>query len=135
MEALPPQRLGVYAARRPSFDDPPPRLSRESTLDIHHSLPAPAFTEGERNFGRLIKICCLVIIALAVIYGAMERLKGILIPFMLALALTYLLSPLIDCLSCRHHTDEECARKAAAASRPRAGQNEKLHIPNRVRDG
>ena len=67
-------------------------------------LQAPHFTESERNFGRLLKLGCLAIIALAVVYVAMEKLKAILIPFMLALALSYLLTPLIDALSCRHDT-------------------------------
>lgn len=54
----------------------------------------------EHEFARLIKLCCLVIIALAVVYMAMDRLEAIMIPFFLALALSYLLTPLIECLSC-----------------------------------
>jgi len=42
------------------------------------------------------------VIALAVVYMAMDRLEEILIPFCLALALSYLLQPLIDCFSCRN---------------------------------
>lgn len=60
------------------------------------------FNETERNFGRLIKLTCLVVIAIAVIFLAMERLRDIVIPFMLALALSYLLTPLIDALSCKN---------------------------------
>jgi predicted PurR-regulated permease PerM len=70
-------------------------------LMVRATLDAPTFTDAQRDLGRLIKLAALVIIALAVIYTAMDRLEAIIIPFMLALALAYLLTPLIDCLSCK----------------------------------
>jgi len=42
-----------------------------------------------------------MIISGGVVYTAMDRLQDILIPFLLAVALSYLLGPLVDLLSCR----------------------------------
>lgn len=51
-----------------------------------------------------IHTVCLVICALAVIAAAAYYLKSVLIPFVLARALAYLLLPVIDLLSCsRQH--------------------------------
>lgn len=60
----------------------------------------PEMTSTEREYSRLFKVTCLMVIAAGVIYVGMDRLQGILIPFLLALAMTYLLKPLIDLLSC-----------------------------------
>ena len=49
----------------------------------------------------MIKVTCLVVIATAVVYMAMDKLEAILIPFFIALALSYLLTPLIDFFSCK----------------------------------
>ena len=65
-------------------------------------ITAPQMTDAEHNLARLIKLCCLVIITSAVIYLAMDRLEAILIPLMIAVAFSYLLTPLIDAFSCRH---------------------------------
>lgn len=56
---------------------------------------------AEMRVGYGIMIACLMIIALGVIYTAMDRLQAILIPFVLSVALAYLLTPLVDLLSCR----------------------------------
>ncbi len=55
----------------------------------------------ELRNGYIIMIGCLMVISGAVVYTAMERLQDILIPFLLAVALSYLLAPLVDLLSCR----------------------------------
>ena len=65
-------------------------------------------SNNERNYARIIKLTCLCIIALAVIYLAMDRLEAILIPFFLALALAYLLTPLIEFFSCKNVPNCAC---------------------------
>lgn len=55
----------------------------------------------ETRSGYYIMTACLMVIAASVIYSGMDRLHSILVPFVLALALSYLLSPLVDLLSCR----------------------------------
>ena len=60
-----------------------------------------ALTESERTFSHYIKLLCLVIIATAVVYTAMDQLEKILVPFVLAVALSYLLTPLVNVLSCK----------------------------------
>ena len=65
-------------------------------------------SDSEKKFSHLIKHSALSIIAIAVVYLAMDRLESILIPFLLAVALSYLLSPLVDLLSCRN---QQCSCK------------------------
>ena len=65
--------------------------------------------QKEMRIGSIIVIACLMTIALAVVYMAMDRLHAILIPFVLALALSYLLSPLVDLLSCDGRLPRVCA--------------------------
>ena len=55
---------------------------------------------SEMRVGYIIMISCLMIIALGVIFTFMDRLQEILIPFVLAVALSYLLTPLVNFLSC-----------------------------------
>ena len=85
---------------------PNPIISRPFTShrrsSVTHMITAPQMTDAEHNLARLIKLCCLVIITSAVIYLAMDRLEAILIPLMIAVAFSYLLTPLIDAFSCRH---------------------------------
>ena len=56
-------------------------------------------SEREKHFDERIRTTCLVIIASAVIIGAMYLLEKIIIPFILAVALKYMLTPIIDLLS------------------------------------
>lgn len=72
-----------------------------SRLPEQHMLVSPELSAQERNLGRIIKLACLLTIALAIVYQAMDRLESILIPFMLAIAISYLLTPLIECLTCK----------------------------------
>ena len=62
----------------------------------------------ELHFDERIRTTCLVIMATAVIFGAMYLLEAIAIPFILALALKYLLTPLIDTLSCSGPAWKKC---------------------------
>jgi len=55
---------------------------------------------SEMRVGYIIMISCLMIIALGVVFTFMDRLQEILIPFVLAVALSYLLTPLVNFLSC-----------------------------------
>ena len=82
------------------FVKSPPGTPRPTSNEP--TLHAPRLASHEREVGTLIKLGCLVVIALGVIYMAMEQLESILIPFMLALAISYLLTPLIDWLSCKN---------------------------------
>ena len=57
-------------------------------------------SDRELHFDERIRTTCLVIIAAAVVYAAMNMLESIIIPFIIALAIKYLLAPLIEWLSC-----------------------------------
>jgi len=58
-----------------------------------------------------IRTLCLVVCAMAVVYFAMWTLSEVLVLFFLAVALKYLLTPLIDFLSCRHPRSELYAER------------------------
>jgi AI-2 transport protein TqsA len=72
-------------------------------------------TAKEQHFDNQIRTACLVILASAVIYSAMHYLQAVLVPFVMALALKYLLTPLIDCISCAGQRDRclSCPRGIA----------------------
>lgn len=82
-----------------SFPAGSPRVTHMESEKFRVDIPH--ISDTERNFARHVKLACLIIIALAIVYMAMDRLEGILIPFVLAVALSYLLTPLIDTLTCR----------------------------------
>ena len=63
---------------------------------MHTLLPKARFTDDEVHLDERIRTLCLVIMALAVLAGAAYYLKNILIPFVLALALAYLLTPISE---------------------------------------
>jgi hypothetical protein len=65
-------------------------------------LPRKPLSKVEGLIDERIRTLCLVVCALAVLYFAMWTLSDVLILFFLAVALKYLLTPLIDFLSCRH---------------------------------
>ena len=90
-----PAKLPSPAAEPPAQSS----LSAQAALSPK-MLTMRELTDTERNVTRMIKVTCLVVIAMAVVYTAMDRLEAILIPFVLALALSYLLKPMIDCFSC-----------------------------------
>ena len=79
--------LGGAASEKPA---PPSLLGTDP-------LSASQQRQDER-----IRTLCLVVLSVAVLGGAAYYLKAILIRFVLALALRYLLMPLIDVLSCAH---------------------------------
>lgn len=82
-----------------------PTTSAPPLMKLNSSIPpnfsASEMTEKEKIFDERIRTAGIFIIAVAVIYGAMYVLRGVMIPFLIAIALKYLLTPLIDCLSCR----------------------------------
>lgn len=63
-----------------------------------------ALTAKESHMDERIRTLCLVILASAVVAAALHYLRNVLVPLVLALALKYLLIPLINVLSC-----ESCA--------------------------
>ena len=80
-----------------------PRLSKHYTFASVPSLIGPGVTElntREKQVDERIRTLCLVILASAVLAATAYYLDEILVPFVLALALKYLLTPLIDALSC-----------------------------------
>ena len=105
MQESPVNRIDVAAAARyPPYGTPaqptPPSITHIESDHFRPMRIAP-MEDHERDFARHVKLACLIIIASAMIYMAMDRLQGILIPFALAVALSYLLTPLIDLLTCR----------------------------------
>ena len=61
-------------------------------------------TESEKDVDEIIRTICFVVAAMAVVAASLWYLKGVLIPFYLALSLKHLLTPLIDALSCAHNS-------------------------------
>ena len=81
---------------------PPPPLTHQDSVDVNSPEPFSheILSARERHFDELIRTLSQVITAMGVVCAAMYFLKDVLIPFFLALALKYLLTPLIDWLSC-----------------------------------
>lgn len=79
----------------------PDTPSRQSSLYIRPEFEHSTMTERQLYFDDRIRTIALVVIASGVVYAGMLYLHTVLIPFFLALALKYLLVPLIDFLSCR----------------------------------
>ena len=73
----------------------------ELRLEPPLTVQATKLGDRELHFDERIRTTCLVIVAAAVVYTAMGLLQSIMIPFIIAVALKYLLTPLIDLLSCR----------------------------------
>jgi len=69
------------------------RVSRPDRYTLH-------LTEIQLQFDERIRTLCLVICASAVLFAAAWYGREILVPFLLALALKYLLCPLVNVLSC-----------------------------------
>ena len=67
-----------------------------------------ALSAREQHFDERIRTICLVVIAAGVIYEAMKVLESIMIPFILAVTLKYLLLPVIDLFSCRNPPFNKC---------------------------
>lgn len=74
---------------------------RQSTDNFSHELTPDALSNIEQHIDERIRTGCLAIIALAVIFAVLDYLKEVLRPFFVALAFKYLLTPVIDFLSCR----------------------------------
>lgn len=89
----------------------PPVLSRStaqhSRESMAHELVPDSLNSVERLLDERIRTSCLVIIASAIILAAMEYLKEILRPFFVALTFRYLLTPIIEFLSCQSRTSRK----------------------------
>ena len=83
----------------------PPLVAREESLDVNALEPfaREALSTTQQHWDQMIRTTSQAITALGVVCAAMYLLKEVLVPFVLALALKYLLTPLIDALSCRGH--------------------------------
>ena len=82
---------------------PPPSIARQDTIDLFEPDPLAheELTGREAYFDERIRTISQAITALGVIAAGMYYLKDVLIPFLLALALKYLLTPLIDYIACQ----------------------------------
>ena len=65
-------------------------------------LGADALSARQQRVDERIRTLCLVVLSVAVVGVGAYQLREILMRLVLALALRYLLTPLIDCLSCLH---------------------------------
>ena len=86
---------------------PPVRLSLSSS-DLH-PVKGPGLTEKEKHHDERIRTLCFVMMACAVLYYLVLTLRDVLVPFFLALAIKYMLTPLVDLLSCRNRAREDTA--------------------------
>ena len=80
--------------REPLLSDEEARPARPSFLG------EDALSARQQRVDERIRTLCLVVLSIAVLGVGLYALRGILIRFVLAVALSYLLSPLIDMLSC-----------------------------------
>ena len=82
-------------------EEPPAKTARQKSAQSPATLlPTGRLSTSEQFMDERIRTLCLVICATAVVASAAYFLQNILIPFVLALALKYLLTPTIDLLSC-----------------------------------
>ena len=86
----------------------PLRVRRVSSSDLH-PVKGPGLTEKEKHHDERIRTLCFVMMACAVLYYLVLTLRDVLVPFFLALAIKYVLTPLINVLSCRHRAHEDTA--------------------------
>tara|TARA_B110001452_G_scaffold260221_1_gene257489 strand:+ start:1059 stop:2393 length:1335 start_codon:yes stop_codon:yes gene_type:complete len=73
-----------------------------------HPVRGRGLTELELHHDERIRTLCFVIMASAVVYGLIFILRAVLVPFFLALAIKYLLTPLINLLSCNKESYPRC---------------------------
>ena len=66
-------------------------------------LSETPLTASEQTLDGKIRTVCFVVIATIMIAFAMHELRHIMVPFFIALALKYVLTPLINLLSCADH--------------------------------
>ena len=90
----------------------PPKVRRVSSSDLH-PVKGPGLTEKERHHDERIRTLCFVMMACAVLYYLVLTLRDVLVPFFLALAIKYVLTPLINVLSCRHRAHEDTAGRCS----------------------
>jgi len=82
---------------------PPSAVATHGETELH-PIKGRGLTELEQHHDERIRTLCFVICAGAVVYGCIYILRSILVPFFLALAFKYMLTPLIMLLSC--HKDK-----------------------------
>ena len=79
---------------------------RTPLLDEREARPSllgsDALSTRQQRQDERIRTLCLVVLSVAVLYMAALYLNTILVRFVLALALRYLIMPLIDIISCQH---------------------------------
>ena len=81
--------------------------SEKPKLEEHlHPIKGPGLTVQEKHHDERIRTLCFVMMAGAVLYYLVLTLRDVLVPFFLALAIKYVLTPLINVLSCRHRAHE-----------------------------
>lgn len=87
----------------------PPGEAAPQKPRLQRSLSALGHLRGDEHLtDERIRTLCLVLLAMAVIAAGAYYLKEIAIPFLQALAISYLLTPIIDFLSCK---DASCPLK------------------------
>ena len=90
---------------------PKPQLTRHNSDHFessrHHTRRKRCFlircdelSHLQQHHDERIRTMCLALVAVAVAYAALVTLRSILVPFFLAVAIKYLLTPLINWLSC-----------------------------------
>ena len=90
---------------------PRPTLTHSASMlgdACAHPIQGRGLTELELHHDERIRTLCFVICASAVVYGLIFILRDVLVPFFLALAIKYLLTPLINLLSCNRETYPRC---------------------------
>ena len=98
-EHTPSHNTAVYTDQHASIVYSQPVLTPPTLRTLGNMMLGEKHV-SEMRVGYIIMISCLMIIALGVIFTFMDRLQEILIPFVLAVALSYLLTPLVNFLSC-----------------------------------
>ena len=100
--AAPAEVAGFQSADLQQGKSPgPPSLARMQSPSVLLPFAADDLSSREMVVDQHIRTVSLVIIACGVIYTGMYYLQAVLIPFLIAIALKYLLTPLIDFLSCK----------------------------------
>ena len=104
------------AGTPPAARAAPPLLPRQTSstcaagkMTTEPSLLSPRpLSTVENLLDERMRTLSLVIIAVAVLFVAAYELRDVMVPFFIALALKYILSPLINLISCRAGSCRRC---------------------------
>lgn len=105
MSAAEPQTTPRAGSSDDKLPPRPPLVRLSLSSSDLHPVKGPGLTEKEKHHDERIRTLCFVMMACAVLYYLVLTLRDVLVPFFLALAIKYVLTPLIDLLSCRHRED------------------------------